>query len=1281
MSGSLNIAPGTSNIWTAKTANNTLCPNQTDITVSGWFNFRSFARTSNSNVFTCIPIVGFLFQANTFGVLQVNCNTLTYNWSIALNRWVYIAATQTAGTSHIYLQAASVATKTGSPAFPATPTATQIGWSTAGSVDLLMADLAIWSGTALDAPRLIRLRDRVDTPASLDIPATSWWPLQGTAGAHPTLADPLFQDQIGPNNFTSISGTTTAALYSSVSPAYVPPVTVTECQIARGDAVNQRGYLAFFMMGSNPALGSAVPAYVTGVNTTPTMKKNGTDITSRLQGPFYSALNHQHPWAAYHYVDGFAPEDDVTWQTADSWLTTSLGNPPDESGTAGNYSGAYPPGLYDYLGFDPSSGPPSMELGWYCQAVVTGTTCPVKNARYRVPIPWFNAASSDPTTGEPLTIGTAFAATMFSTLWDSSGNNGIDSRTFPTPTGTWVVLGDETAPGSPMNVTFTANSCITQGPLTAPTIIGTGTNKRWEFTVGYIASPTTLNAGIALNVQTPTHTPGANTLRNIRVFEPGNDPDDSPGHSFNGNCTRMLTAETNVYSPCVRYMEALTGSDGAGSEVFPNDFPLPTDYGYNGSAEALWPDWIVNNPTLTGNRQIPIYQFRKYDVSVSPKVYCAQQYARTVTSDNAQAGAFMWDLAALGLGYDWGFHGADYNSHLVPIEVVCADNAGTPINHNLQSGQFLGIPQSIVPVSCADNFGHTGTVSTGVIVCIYVTGPHTFMYVTGVPAFPNTNKMIQITGGPYLQQTNGVNAHADFTVTGGFHPRIEDVGEIPQTLDGTAIWVAVNHCLNDDGVRFLATGLFNSLPSNAAVIPQWSNEILLGNAQNGWVNQLASIEGFRSPDPTTGTLKTPRAVMQRTAEVQDIFEDVFGVDSGRVVRIFQPFVFDPAGTTDALQYAQNNSIRLHAVTTALYIDMDFSPQYKMAAAMVGIDQQAVISGTPTNISIANPSNGGPGQSGILQVWVDGAALPMEAYHDLTGYHLKYAQSLQYPNGATSIVYNCIVNSGYGKGGGTSGFVFPFPQLYGYECAPSTMIPAGVSVQAKILRAMLTHDYVYNPRWADTSTAFYQYAQQPGPAGTVGMFLICMASLHGQRQPSSNVFICNDGPDNNFVECWQTFIHQAQQAGDGTSNLFALSNLGGDGMAHDWGNVSVNGFSGHNWIIAASGHVIPPTASFVVAPTRVPASHASPITLNLTGTNTMWTGGSDISITNSVSGTTTVTAGTFTASSGTSATLQVTTGSGSGTWRITIDGVQSPLLGFGSARRLWSSRMATRRIFL
>jgi hypothetical protein len=108
-------------------------------------------------------------------------------------------------------------------------------------------------------------------------------------------------------------------------------------------------------------------------------------------------------------------------------------------------------------------------------------------------------------------------------------------------------------------------------------------------------------------------------------------------------------------------------------------------------------------------------------------------------------------------------------------------------------------------------------------------------------------------------------------------------------------------------------------------------------------------------------------------------------------------------------------------------------------------------------------------------------------------------------------------------------------------------------------------------------------------------------------------------------------------------------------------VTVEGQQMLDWFQAANtpaGGVLP---SFADSPGTIQQHATSPVILILAGVGTSWTSGSSVSVQNSVTGTTTVTAGTWTAISTTVATLAVTTGAGAGTFTITIDGTTSSSL--------------------
>jgi hypothetical protein len=510
-------------------------------------------------------------------------------------------------------------------------------------------------------------------------------------------------------------------------------------------------------------------------------------------------------------------------------------------------------------------------------------------------------------------------------------------------------------------------------------------------------------------------------------------------------------------------------------------------------------------------------------------------------------------------------------------------------------------------------------------------------------------------------------------------------------MPGTAIYLNTNHCMNDDCVTSYATRLYNATTRGTKIYVQFSNEILFGNDQNGWLNPVASITG----------LTVEQAAMQRTAEMQDIFESVWGADSGSIVRVYQTPGPNPSSLQIALEYAQTNKIRVDKIATGFYPDMDFSPTFKTAAVQICATDSRSIAYT----------------AGL-------PVLPIAAYADLMRWHLKYSSKFNGPTGQNAAIVAAIIASGYGNGSG--GFSYPQPASIGYKITFSTAIPGGVSLTYNVIRAGLTHDVMYHPSFYDVEQAFLQCMQQPGPAGSVGFESNCITGLNNTRSAGGNGVNTTFGPppntgDQYFCEEWQTYGYQSQVAGYGSGNLFWAGALGGgatggDGsvdMAYDLQNVSVNGQSYNDWINAAAGNVLgaatfapteghdalvapalgnvtatlaalaradSPTmigrglapAAIRVSPSRIQPNQSTPaIVITLAGTSTAWTSGSTVTVTNSITGTTTVTAGTWTRISATSATLAVTTSAGTGTWKITIDGIDSPILAVGSRRKGWT----------
>ncbi len=294
---------------------------------------------------------------------------------------------------------------------------------------------------------------------------------------------------------------------------------------------------------------------------------------------------------------------------------------------------------------------------------------------------------------------------------------------------------------------------------------------------------------------------------------------------------------------------------------------------------------------------------------------------------------------------------------------------------------------------------------------------------------------------------------------------------------------------------------------------------------------------------------------------------------------------------------------------------------------------------------------------------------MGALIDVWKYDLKYDKKWNGPTGMLAGHVAARNSSGYN--------VFPIPKMIGYEIAPSQAIPSGVSHTDKNYRAGLSHDIMYyNPSagstgYYDAIQAALQHWSCPGPLGTEGYETGCIVQLCGPRSFGDSVYQCSNGPDNLYVTLWAgKYVWQGQGNGLGTANKFWATTLGGDGLSNDWRNVCPSGKSTDDWIIAQSGN--PPAANFYVSPGTIAPNQSTPVGLLLNGVNTTWTGGSSVSVTNSLTGTTTVAESSFTAVTPTMATLAVTSGSGLGTWKVTIDGIDSPILTVASVRRNWFS---------
>lgn len=254
--------------------------------------------------------------------------------------------------------------------------------------------------------------------------------------------------------------------------------------------------------------------------------------------------------------------------------------------------------------------------------------------------------------------------------------------------------------------------------------------------------------------------------------------------------------------------------------------------------------------------------------------------------------------------------------------------------------------------------------------------------------------------------------------------------------------------------------------------------------------------------------------------------------------------------------------------------------------------------------------------------------------DVTRYYLKYSSRwwTAYSNNSQFLQAYTVT--------GTK------PILTCYESALQNPIP--------ISNEALVWDIWYHPEFALAFNAYAQQMQDGNPNVSGSGIAIANHYTHGSMRGNST----------NTQDIWSLQVMAAQPAGAGSSNVFATTQATGatgNGINNDVSNQSVALNAWLNWMAVANFPSGGATSSFNVTPTTLPQHATSPVVLMLSGLGTSWTSGSAISIQNSVTGTTTAVAGTFTAISTESATLAITTGAGTGTFTITIDGVVSPLI--------------------
>ena len=473
------------------------------------------------------------------------------------------------------------------------------------------------------------------------------------------------------------------------------------------------------------------------------------------------------------------------------------------------------------------------------------------------------------------------------------------------------------------------------------------------------------------------------------------------------------------------------------------------------------------------------------------------------------------------------------------------------------------------------------------------------------------------------------------------------------TWPNCAVWIPIGPYMSDAGLQAIADEMAPYLRTGATVIPERGLEhwnypsfdvgyydnyyaaLMAYVAAGTVVNQYYTAPGTAGGNSIAlgggaGLTGRDQAYTLLTAHQQDVLQAQFDTHNKgiKVVRLFGSQFTGDAFDQRMIGFGQTGTgitkpIPMGAIAVAPYTGATYN-----VGGSVNLTYKAACSSTGGNWPVA---------------WI----------HDFYRHYLKYSYALingfSTPLSTIATLYTntdfpplpgqTVDSHGHGR-----------PSLYCYEAQIQQMDPLDL--------APLQHDCFYHPEMANTFNALLGCLQDGGVS------LANIYSLGGLWAGLSS------------QQLWSLMIYQQQAYGNGSANKFTTLQGGspGDGTCYDIVNESVELPQVQAWFAVAN---LAPTGTFDEKPTRIQPNIATPQTFTLIGIGTDWTSDSTVSITNSITGTTTVTAGTWTAISTTRATLAVTTGLGTGTFTITIDGVTSSPITVGAKRKGWFGGMSRR----
>jgi hypothetical protein len=295
----------------------------------------------------------------------------------------------------------------------------------------------------------------------------------------------------------------------------------------------------------------------------------------------------------------------------------------------------------------------------------------------------------------------------------------------------------------------------------------------------------------------------------------------------------------------------------------------------------------------------------------------------------------------------------------------------TSAPHNLKSGQTLLNAGGTGTFSVA--MGSTSVVTGAGISYgspVWVTGPNTF-----VLEIPNGNVLGDGNGLPgHYSHVSGnfpvnysATLYAPDLLTLSYDSMVKSIAQLP----GTGYWATIPMAATDACVAAIATIVRDNLPKGRKVWVEYQNEHF-NTVFNFWtylcsMGALGAWGPVVPSSPSQFYLNNDWAFTLRTSQIHDIFVNVFNQTDingntnrgGEIVRLFGSMFVSPGMTSDIVNVANVNGIKVDAICIADYNDVGNESTSPTVAASVAVSSA---SGTLST-----------GAYYVAYTWVDGVS--------------------------------------------------------------------------------------------------------------------------------------------------------------------------------------------------------------------------------------------------------------------------------------------------------------------